>query len=142
MLAAAADLLDQGQVVNRLSLAVTAIAIAVLLLPIFPASVATVPTAVGVALIGLLELFFAIRVSFDAQLFRRLSHDAAQDRLEINACDAALLALRLIPAGKAGRPLAKRMAGAKRLLVWQGVVLFFQVAVAIAGGSLVFWGPV
>jgi hypothetical protein len=142
MLAAAADLLDQGQIVNRLSLAVTAIAVGVLLLPVFPASVATVPTAVAVAVIGLVELFLAIRVSFDAQIFRRLADDATQGRLDIEACDAALVGLRFMPVRKAGRPVAKRMANAKRLLFFQGGAFGVQILAAIAGGSAVFWNLV
>ena len=138
MLAAAADLLDQGQIVNRLSLAVTAIAVAVLLLPVFPASPATVPTATIVALVGLVELFLALRVGLNAALLRRLANDAADDRLNVAAFDSALLALRLIPAGGAGQPIARRFAGTRRLLLWQGAALAVQVVVAIAGGSSVF----
>ena len=140
MLAAAADLLDQGQIINRLSLAVTAIAIAVLLLPVFPASPAIVPTAVLVALIGLAQIFLAARVSLNAALLRRLADDAVADRLDVAAFDSALLALRLIPAGGAGQPIARRFTGTRRLLVWQGAALAAQIAVAIIGGSVVFLG--
>ena len=139
MLAASADLLDQGQLIHRLSLPLTAIAVAVLLLPLFPTSIAMIPVAVGVAAIGLAELFLALRVALDAQLFRRLARDAAEDRLDIGACDAALQALRLIPAGKAGRPVAKRMISAKRLLAWQIGALLAQVVVAIIGAAAVFF---
>lgn len=139
MLAAAADLLDQGQIVNRLSLALTAIAIGVLLLPVFPASPATVPTAAVVALVGLAELFLALRVSLNAALLRRLANDAAADRLDVGAFDSALLALRLTPAGGAGQPIARRFSGTRRLLLWQSAALVVQVVVAIAGGSTVFW---
>ena len=85
MLAAAADLLDQGQIVNRLSIAVTAIAIAILLLPMLPPSEATLPTAAIVAVVGLIELAVAMRVSLDAALFRRLAEDAAAERLDVAA---------------------------------------------------------
>lgn len=139
MLAGAADLLDQGQIVNRLSLAVTAIAVGVLLLPVFPASSATVPTAVIVVLVGLAELFLAIRVSFDAQLFRRLAEEAAQGRLDIDGSDAALVALRIMPVRKATRPVSRRVAGAKGLLIAQGAVAIAQIVVAVIGGAAVFW---
>jgi hypothetical protein len=142
MLAAAADLLDQGQIVNRLSLAVTAIAIAVLLLPVFPASVATVPTAIVVALAGLVQLFMAARVSLNAALLRRLASDAADDRLDVAAFDSALLALKLTPAGGVGQPIARRFAGTRRLLIWQGAALIVQVLVSVVGGSAVFWNLV
>ncbi len=140
MLAGAADLLEQGQSVSRLSTAVTVVGVAVLLLPVFPASTATVPTAAVVVLVGLLELFIASRVGFDARLFRRLAEDAAAERLDIDACDAALVGLRLMPVRKAGRPVAKRLAGAKRLLMMQNGAFLVQVAVAVGGGSAVFFG--
>ena len=139
MLAASADLLDQGQLVHRLSLPLTAIAVGVLLLPVFPTSIALIPTAIGVAAIGLAELFLAIRVALDAQLFRRLAHDAAEDRLDVDACDAALQALRLMPARRAGQPVAKRMIGAKHLLMWQIAALLVQVVVATIGAAAVFF---
>jgi hypothetical protein len=142
MLAAAADVLDQGQIVNRLSLAVTAIAVGVLLLPVFPASAATVPTATVVALVGLAEIFLATRVSLNAALLRRLAKDAAEDHLDVNAFDSALLALKLVPAGKAGQPIARRFASTRRLIVWQGGALAAQILVAIIGGTAVFWNVV
>lgn len=142
MLAAAADVLDQGQIVNRLSLAVTAIAVGVLLLPVFPASGATVPTATVVALIGLAEIFLATRISLNAALLRRLAEDAAEDRLDVNAFDSALLALKLVPAGKAGQPIARRFVSTRRLIVWQGVALAIQIVAAIIGGTAVFWNVV
>ena len=70
---------------------------------------------------------------------RAVRADAADDRLDVGACDAALQALRLMPAGKAGRPVAKRMIGAKRLLMWQIAALLVQVVVAIIGAAAVFF---
>jgi len=137
MLAAAADLLDQGQIVNRLSIAVTSIALAILLLPMLPPSEATLPTAAIVALFGVFELFMAMRVSLDAALFRRLANDAQGERLDVAAFDAAMLALKLMSAGKAGQPIAKRFAGARRLLLIQGIALSLQVIAAIAGASAI-----
>ena len=137
MLAAAADLLDQGALVNRLSIAVTAIAIAILLLPMLPPSEATLPTAAVVALFGIFELFMAFRVSLDAALFRRLANDAQAERLDVAAFDAAMLALKLMSAGKAGQPIAKRFAGARRLLIIQAAMLLIQVIAAAAGASAI-----
>ena len=139
MLAAAADLLDQGQIVNRLSIAVTAIAIAILMLPMLPPSEATLPTAAFVAVLGVAELAIAVRVSLDATLFRRLANDAASERLDVAAFDAAMLAMKLMRAGKAGQPIAKRFAGARRLLVAQATALLLQVAAAIGGGAAIFF---
>jgi hypothetical protein len=137
MLAAAADLLDQGQIVNRLSIAVTAIAVAILLLPMLPPSEATLPTAAIVAIFGIAELAMAMRVGLDAALFRRLANDAAAERLDVAAFDAALLALKLMSPGKAGRPIARRFAGARRLLIVQGAALLLQLVAALAGGAAI-----
>lgn len=140
LLAAASDLLDQGQIVNRLSLAMTAIAVAVLLLPVFPASAATVPTAIIVALVGVAEIYLATRVSLNASLLRRLADDAAHGQLDVAAFDSALQALKLLPAGGTGQPITRRFAGIKRLLVWQAAAMVVQIVVAIIGGSAVFFG--
>ena len=102
-----------------------------------PPSEATLPTAAIVALFGIFELFMAFRVSLDAALFRRLANDAQAERLDVAAFDAAMLALKLMSAGKAGQPIAKRFAGARRLLIIQAAVLFLQVIAAVAGGAAI-----
>ena len=131
MLAAAADLLDQGEIVDRLSLGLTVAAAAILLLPPF-ATLA--PVAILAALAGMAELALAGRVRFDAALFRRAAADAAADRFDMAAFDAALVTLKLMPAGKAGRPIETRFCGARRLLVLQIASLVVQVAIIGAGG--------
>ena len=87
----------------------------------------------------MVELAIAMRVSLDAALFRRLAEDAAAERLDVAAFDAALLALKLMSPGKAGQPIARRFAGARRLLVLQGATLVMQVAAAIGGGSAIYF---
>jgi hypothetical protein len=139
MLAAAADLLDQGQSVNRLSIALTAIGLGVLLIPMLPASDATQPTAAIVAVLGVIELFFAARVSMNASQFRRLADDAASERLDIAAFDAALVALKLSSVKQAGKPVGRRLDFARRYLVAQILVFVLQVAVAIAGSMSVYF---
>ena len=133
MLAAAADLLDQGQLLHWLSLALTAIAAGALLAPALGASI---PAAALVVVAGLAELALAARVRFDAALFRRLAADAAADRLSLDAFDGALVTLAIVPAGKAGRDIPARFVGARRLLMLQAAALLAQVAVAILGGFL------
>jgi hypothetical protein len=137
--AAAADFLDQGQPINRLSIAVTVIALAALLLPVFPASPAMIPIALAVAVVGFVELFVAMRVAFDAALFRRLAGDASDDRLDVGASDQALMALRLLPFGKASPSIFKRLSTAKRFLFAQSAALCVQAALAVAGSALVFF---
>ena len=88
---------------------------------------------------GTAELFIAMRVSLDAALFRRLANDAAGERLDVPSFDAAMLALKLMRAGQAGQPIAKRFAGARRLLVIQGAAFLLQVLTSIAGGSAIYF---
>jgi hypothetical protein len=140
MLAAAADLLDQGQPVNRLSIAVTAIGVGVLLIPMVPASAATQPIAGAVALVGLAELMLAGRVALSAAQFRRLAQDATAEQLDINAFDTALVSLKLMTVKQAGRPIARRFGIARRFLVAQVAALVIQVIAALVGGLTLFFG--
>ena len=139
MLAAAADILDQGQIVNRLSIALTAIGLGVLLIPMIPASDATQPTAAIVAVLGIAELFLAMRVAVAAAQFRRLAEDAAAERLDISAYDAALVALKLTSVKQAGKPIGWRLDFARRFLAAQTVIFVLQAAVAIAGSMIVYF---
>jgi len=138
MLAAAADLLDQGQIVNRLSLALTAIALGVLLLPMLPVSEISVPSTVVVGIVGMVELFASMRVNLDATLFRRLSVDAAEGRLDVPALDAALVALNLMTESEAGQPVVRRFATARRYFRVQQAALLVQVVATIAGALAIY----
>lgn len=95
-------------------------------------------TAVGFALAtgGLLQAVIAVaeivlmavglglgaRTALDADLFRALSRHP-----DSGGFDAAMLALRLMPPGKAGRPMSARVAGLLRLLRWQGAGVALQL---------------
>jgi len=137
LMATTAALLDQGRRVDRLSRPLTAAAlIGLLLWPAFAArpSAATVAVLALVALCGLAQTFLAVRVGFDAALFRDLAHEAGSPGLR--DLDASLQQLGLMPAAKAGRPLAARAAGARRLLDRQCIALLAQAALAILGALL------
>jgi hypothetical protein len=120
-LAAAAALLAQGRGLDRLSRLLTVTALAALV----AVAVLGAPKLMVVALLalsvlaGVNELYFAVRVGFDAALFRRLA-DAAETS-ELTSLDQALIAIGLLPADKAGRPLEQRIAGACRLFYKQPV---------------------
>ena len=138
LLAGIADLLDQGQIMNRLCIAVTGIGAAVLLVPFFPASAAFIPTGLLVVLFGLVELFVAMRISLDAAIFRRFAAEASADRLDMEAFDATLGVFRPLSGKREDRPLSKRLAGAKRLLAIQAAALIVQLAVAALGAFAMF----
>ena len=94
MLAAAADLLDQGQLLNRLSVAVTAIALAVLLLP--DGSHLRRDGADGRGRRRRAALLSSSSPCGSASMRRSSgvsANDAAAERLDVAAFDAALLAL-------------------------------------------------
>lgn len=127
-LAVTAALLERGADLNRLSALLTA---STLLLPLFvPPPVAFILLAAALA--GVAELYFAARVGLDAALFRRL-----EENPDLAALDQGLAALGLLPPGKGGRPLAPRIAGARRLLIRQAIAFLLQVllilfAIAVA----------
>jgi hypothetical protein len=141
MFAAAADLLDLGQLVNRLSVVGTAIGLGVLLIPMVPTSSATQPTAAAVTVLGIVELILAARVALSAAQFHRLADDAAAERLDVAAFDAALMTLKFMRTKKAGQPIPKRFTGARRFLIAQAIMLLLQVIVAIGGGLELFVNP-
>ena len=139
MLAAAADLLDQGQTVNRLSIALTAIGLGVLLVPMVPLSQATQPTAALVAVLGVIQLAFATRVAIAAARFRRLAEDSAAERLDISAYDAAMVSMKFMTTKQAGKPIGRRFELARKLFYAQAASFGLQVVTAIVGSGLAYF---
>ena len=92
-------------------------------------AVAAVALAALLAACG--ERVLAVRIAFDARLFAWL---AAQPEggAATGAMDAALVGWGLMPAGKAGRPLAERLHGARRLLRLHGAVVAVQAVLLVA----------
>jgi hypothetical protein len=135
LLAAAAGLLDQGEVIDRLSRPLT-IAALIGLVAGLGVELGALLTAglLLVALAGLMETYLALRTGFDAALFHRLAGDE-EGALDLGQLDAALLKLGLL--SKAGREIEPRVLGARRLLTLQGVALALQVAVVVFGTALV-----
>ena len=107
-----------------------------LLLPAFlgPPPVLLTTILALVVLLGLVELYLAIRVGFDAALFHRLA--AAPEGFDCARLDRALSRLGLMPEAKTGRPIVERIAGARRLLAWQGMTLVAQVLLVLVGAAL------
>ncbi len=133
--AVAADLLVHGAAVNRLSLALTATGVVALLAQalVQPHRIAMALTSLAV-IAGLAQLWFALRVGFDARAFQRLARGDAPEGLTVTAFDAAMSGLGLMPADKERRPIAERVRGAMRLLGRQVAFLLLQAALLVAGG--------
>lgn len=78
--------------------------------------------------LAVLERVLAARVALDARLFDRL---ATGSLATLDDLDAGLRQTLAVPAAKAGRPLAPRLAGARRLYRWQTVATVLIVVLAI-----------
>lgn len=120
--AVAADLLRAARPLHHASLALLAATGLALAL-----KGASPPLALSLAA-GLAQAYLALRTALDAALFRRLA-----DGLNPAAFDAAMTGLGLLPAAKAGRSAVLRAAGAKRLMVGQGIALALQALGLLAG---------
>jgi len=142
LLSCAAALLDQGRHVDRLSRPLTAASLigavaAPLMLTRPPWNLLACLTVAALA--GLIEMYFAIRVGFDAALFHQRS--AAPEGPAFAGTDAALSALGLLPAAKRGRPADARVTGARRLFRCQILALVAQVLAAAAGAYVAWTWP-
>ena len=78
--------------------------------------------------LALAERFLAVRVALDARLFDRL---ATGSIASLDDLDAGLQQTLSVPAAKAGRPLAPRIAGARRLYRWQLLATVLIAVLAI-----------
>lgn len=141
LLLCAAALLDQGRTVDRLSRLLTAVALVGILL--YPAMTMPPPRmlagcAVLVAIAGLAEAYFAIRVGIDAALFHQVAR--APGAIDFAGTDVALMQLGLLPVTQLGRPAESRVAGARWLFRLQVFALVTQVlSVFVGAGIALLW---
>ncbi len=130
--AMAAALLDQGRYIHAASLVVmagtTGLAVIAAMTGRLDAGLAFLGAGAFVATIA--ELWLAIRVGFDAALFRAV----ACGEIDMRQLDSALQRFGLMPVEKAGRPIELRIRGALRLLRLQGFCLL--VALLLLLGAL------
>ncbi len=76
--------------------------------------------------LGIVALYYALRVEFDARIFR----DIADGKLTLEEFDAAM------PHRKSGRPLEDRCRGARRLVTILGVITVMQLATLLVRSFL------
>ncbi|UVJ42927.1 hypothetical protein NVV94_20405 [Pseudomonas sp. LS1212] len=136
-----AALLRRGRALDLLSQALMLSALAfglaqLLMSAIFPFYLALVAVVV---LLGLWQLYWALRVGLDAELFERMAADAVHLAERTEALDQALARLQLQPAARAGRPWLERQQGALRLLWYQVGLVCAQVLVLLAGILVFPW---
>jgi hypothetical protein len=135
LLATVVALLDQSAGLDRLSRLLTVTALAGLMaISVTGVWLPLLAVMLGLsALAGMLAAYFAMRVGFDAALFRRLAEAPDPDSQGLAELDGALTSLGLLPANKAGRPLEARVAGARTLFYRQGGALALQSLLLLLG---------
>lgn len=85
---------------------------------------------------GAVQLYYAMRVDFDARLLRALAESGADDGGDAaQRLDAALGAMGLQPPGRAGRDWPARWRGARGLLLRQTLWLAIQFALS----AVAYW---
>jgi hypothetical protein len=89
-------------------------------------------------LAGIAEIYLAVRVGFDAALFRQLAVDPGGP--DLATLDGALVQLGLLPPIKAGRPAPARVAGAQRLLRRQAMLVIVQASLVLVGAVVAVAG--
>jgi hypothetical protein len=85
----------------------------------------------GLLVLGLWQKYWALRVAFDADLFRHLADHAEDLPQRTQALDQALTALSLQPAHRGGRPWSERIAGALKLLRRQALLVAAQLLLTL-----------
>ncbi|MEY4563495.1 MAG: hypothetical protein RLZZ618_2772 [Pseudomonadota bacterium] len=84
---------------------------------------------IAIAALALVERVLAVRVAFDAKLFKRL---AQHDGMALAGLDQGLQAVMSVPASKAGRPVAARIRGAQRLYRYQVAASLLLMALVLS----------
>lgn len=126
-----ARLLEQGQRLDQLSTALSAVALAGALLAAIHYHLLLVTALLVLTLLsGAVEKYWAIRVAFDAALFADVAE--ADDRVAATTqLDEGLTGLGLMPAANAGRDWTQRCQGALGLLRKQGLSFAAQLLLAL-----------
>ncbi|SHL45756.1 hypothetical protein [Phytopseudomonas punonensis] len=135
-----AGLLRRGKSLDRLSGALTVLALVVGLGPLLGFMALSTGAAVSVSLLvcGLLQKYYALRVALDAELFATLAAAPEQLDRRTTQLDQALLSLGHKASGSA-RSCEQRSRGALRLLRLQALWLGLQLLIALAAIVLMPW---
>ncbi|SDH25332.1 hypothetical protein SAMN05216588_103345 [Pseudomonas flavescens] len=135
-----AGLLRRGKALDRLSSALTLLALVIGLGPLLGFMALTTGGAVCVLLLvcGLLQKYYALRVALDAELFAQAANDPTQLTRRTAELDKALLTLGS-KADQGSRSWEQRGQGALRLLRLQALWLGLQMLIALAAIVLMPW---
>jgi hypothetical protein len=127
-----ASLLRRGKAMDRLSSALTLVALLLGLAPLLGATAQPLSAILCALLVlfGLTEKYWALRVALDAELFRHLAGDIERLPTRTAELDQALTGLGLQPATSTSRNWDERSRGALRLLRLQALWLLTQMFLA------------
>ena len=131
-----AALLEQGRAVHLFSAALTAVSLAGLgVATLFPTGLLLPALFAGAVLLGTAETFLAVRVGFDAAIFRL----KAAGEAEWPEVDRGLSALNLVAGNNPARSDESRANGALRLFRRQGLAAASQGLLVLAAFAAQAW---
>jgi hypothetical protein len=135
-------LLLRGRSLDNLSSALTVLALGFALaapLLISPFSVLATALLLAVAVLGLMQKYWALRVALDADLFALLAKEPSRLTPSTQALDQALVSLGLLPTPPRARSTSERSRGALRLLRAQALLLTSQVLLTTGAALNLTW---
>ncbi len=94
---------------------------------------------VGIVVVGIIGLVYAIRVGFDLSLLRKLELEKNNLDLGLAAIDRALIEFGLIASSQAGRPIGLRVKGCLRLFKIQIGLCFMQLSIILVAAVVNFF---
>ena len=139
-----ASLLRRGRTLDRLSNALTLLALAIGLAPLLGAasSLAVAAPCSLLVVLGLVQHYWAQRVALDAELFQRLAQSPARLDEQATQLDSALAELGLRPNDEPSRTWTERSRAALRLLRVQLFLLIGQYLLALLLILAQPWRPI
>ena len=131
-------LIEQHHKPHLLSTGITFVAVSIMLYMAIVNSLSPywLVTLVGIVILGLLEIKYAVRIGFDILLLRQLSNQTGNIDAGLNGIDHALMKLQLIPTDKSGKPLDTRLEGCLRLFKVQTGLCVVQIIVLVGAVTL------
>lgn len=136
-----AALLRRGRALDLLSQALTLLALTFGLAQLLTGAIVALYSVLVAAVVvaGLWQLYWALRVGLDAELFELMAADAGRLAERTQALDRALVRLHFQPDERTGRSWPERQQGALRLLRYQASLIAAQVLMLLVGILIFPW---
>lgn len=133
LVSTAVSLLEQHVKIHRLSSVVT---ISLILLLIYFSMIQNLSlywlySLTLVIILGVMEIYYAMRLAFDISLLDKLQTAQSNLRDDLSELDQALITLKLLPAAKSGRDINDRITGCFRLFKTQIALCVLQFMIVL-----------